>query len=353
MNNLTLTRDSKYFPALQRNYRLQQSSKQGKFPLMKLSDKEATILAASELRAQAPIGLLQKESGYREHIVRHALRRLKEREVIRPLPVINLHQIGYSVYNVFFSSAALGKTARQALVKSLVSAPEVMWVGEFGGEYHYGVAFCAERPAHVIEFLHGISLKHKDVFLEKAVSLTISSTLYPRRYLSSRKFNVEPIHLKCTNHPIEVDELDKRILSALSTYGDLSHRQLASKVRVPLSTLELRVKKLREKKVIVGDIYVVSPSKFDRQSYKLLIYTKGIDPDLSKKMHAFCSQHRDIVYLFECFGVWGFEIGVEVPVQEDVSSIMQELYEYFGAAVTNIKLLTKFRYPKVRWFPET
>jgi hypothetical protein len=32
--------------------------------------------------------------------------------------------------------------------------------------------------------------------------------------------------------------------------------------------------------------------------------------------------------------------------------IMQELYEYFGAAVANIKLLTKFRYPKVRWFPE-
>lgn len=353
MNVLSALTSRKYPPLLKRNYPLQPPAKQGKFSLMKLSDKEATILAASELRAQAPIEVLQKESGYREHIVRHALRRLREREVIRPLPVINLHQIGYSVYNVFFSSAALGKVARQALVKSFVSAPEVMWVGEFGGEYHYGVAFCAERPAHVIEFLHNISRKHKDVFLEKAVSLTISSTLYPRRYLSSRKFSVEPIHLRFTNDPIEVDDLDKRILGALSTFGDLSHRQLASKVRVPLSTLELRIKKLREKKVIVGDIYVVSPSKFDRQSYKLLVYTKGIDPDLSKKMHAFCSQHPDIVYLFECFGVWGFEVGVEVPAQEDVSVIMQELYEYFGTAITNIKLLTKFRYPKVRWFPET
>jgi len=349
VSSSTIRRDS---PVLRRYYPLQPSLKQGKFSPMKLSDKEATILAACELRAQAPIGLLQKESGYREHIVRHALRRLREREIIRPLPVINLHQIGYSVYNVFFSSAALGKTARQALIKSFVSAPEVMWVGEFGGEYHYGVAFCAQRPAHVIEFLHSISRKHKDVFLEKAVSLTISSTLYPRRYLSSRKFSVEPIHLTFANDPIEVDELDMRILSALSTYGDLSHRQLAGKVRLPLSTLELRIKKLRDKRVIVGDIYVVSPSKFDRQSYKLLIYTKGIDPDLSKKMHAFCSQHPDIVYLFECFGVWGFEIGVEVPSQEDVSMIMQELYEYFGAAVANIKLLTKFRYPKVRWFPE-
>jgi DNA-binding Lrp family transcriptional regulator len=221
---------------------------------MKLSDKESTILASAELRAQAPIKLLIKESGYREHIVRHALRRLQEREVISPIPVINLHQIGYSVYNIFFSTAAQGKAARQALVKSFVSAPEVMWVGEFGGEYNYGVAFCAKRPADVIEFLHSISKKHKDAFLEKAFSLTISSTLYPRRYLTTRKLTVEPIVLRCTRTPSEVDDLDMKILSAMSSYGALSHRQLAQKMRIPLSTLELRLRKLREKEVIVGDI---------------------------------------------------------------------------------------------------
>lgn len=319
---------------------------------MKLSDKESTILGAVELRANAPIKVIQRESGYREHIIRHALRRLREREVIRPLPVVNLHQVGYSVYNVFFSAAAMSKAARQALTRSLVSAPEVMWVGEFGGEYHYGVAFCAKRPAHVIEFLQNLSRKHKDIFQEKAVSLTISSTLFPRRYLSTKKFSVEPITLKYTNEPVEVDALDSTILSALSSFGDLSHRQLALKLRIPLSTLELRVKKLREKKVIVGDIYVVSPASFYRQSFKLLVYTKGIDPELSKKMFAFCNRHPDVVYLFECFGAWAFEVGLEVTKAEHVSGTMQEIYEEFGSAVTNIKLLTKFKYPKVRWFPD-
>jgi DNA-binding Lrp family transcriptional regulator len=319
---------------------------------MKLSNKESTILAAVELRANAPIKVIQKESGYREHIIRHALRRLREREIIRSLPVINLHQVGYSVYNVFFSSPAMTKIARQAVVRALVSAPEVMWVGEFGGEYHYGIAFCAKRPAHVIEFLQKLSQKHKDIFHEKAVSLTISSTLFPRRYLSDKRFSVEPITLKYTSEPVEIDDLDMKILGAMSSFGDLSHRQLALKLQIPLSTFELRVRRLRERKVIVGDIYVVSPAKFYRQSFKLLIYTKGIDPDLSRRMFAFCSRHRDVVYLFECFGAWAFEIGVEVQKAEEVSAIMQEIYEEFGVSVTNIKLLTKFKYPKVRWFPE-
>jgi hypothetical protein len=45
-------------------------------------------------------------------------------------------------------------------------------------------------------------------------------------------------------------------------------------------------------------------------------------------------------------------VGVEVSKAEDVSPIMQEMYEFFGASINTIKLLTKFRYPKVRWFPE-
>lgn len=318
---------------------------------MKLSDKETTVLAAAELRAQASITTLKKDTGYQEHIIRHALRRLREKEVIRPIPVINIHRIGFSVYNIFFTTASQGKMARQATVKSFVAAPEVMWVGEFGGEFHYGIAFCARRPVDVVQFLQSISKKHRDVFQEKAVSLTVSNTLFPRKYLSPRKMNLQPVTITFTDSIVEVDDLDLRVLSSLSTHGDLSHRQLAGKLGIPLSTLELRVKKLREKQVIMGDIYVVSPSKFDRQSYKLLVYTKGIDPDVSKKMFAFCSNHPDIVYLFECVGVWAFEVGIEVSRAEDVSTVMHDLYESFAGIVSNIKLLTKFRYPKVRWFP--
>ena len=319
---------------------------------MKLSDKESTVLAAAELRSQAPITLLKKESGLREHVIRHALRRMQERGIIAPVPLINLHKIGFSVYNIFFSSAAEGKTARQGIVKSLVTAPEVMWVGEFGGEYHYGVAFCAKRPANVIEFLHKLSKQHYHMFLDKAVSLTISSTLFPRKYLTGRKLSVQPVTIALGGEIVEIDALDGRILGALTTNGGLSHRQLALKLQIPLSTLELRVKKLRDQQVIVGDIFVVNPAAFDRQSYKLLIYTKGIDAEMSARMFKFCAQHPDVVYLFECFGVWGFEVGVEVQKAEEVSSIMQEIYEHFGSTINTIKLLTKFKYPKVRWFPD-
>lgn len=319
---------------------------------MKLSAKEATILASAELRSNAPIELLCRESGYREHVVRHALRRLRERNVMMPVPFINLHRIGLNIYSVFFTAGGESKGARQNIVKALVAAPEVLWVGEFGGEYQYGMSFCAKRLPSLLEFLRNLSRRHQQIFVEKAVSVQISATAFPRKYLTTKKFSVGSVTVKSEKDFVEIDKLDARILSALTSFGDLSHRQVAMKLQIPLSTLELRVRKLREHGVIAADIFMVDPAAFDRQSFKLLVYTKGLDPQVGIELHKFCAQHSDVTYLIECFGSWGFEVGLEVLKAEDVSTVMQELYEQFGAAINTIKLLSKFRYPKVRFFPD-
>ncbi len=319
---------------------------------MKLSEKEGAILASAEFKADAPIGLLSKESGYREHNVRYVLHRLQERRVIAPVPFINLHRLGYTIYTILFSTGAEKKGTKDSLLKSFIAAPEVLWVGEFGGEFQYGVAFCTKRFATLIQFLQVLSKKHQNVFFEKAISVQISSTIFPRKYLTSKKISANPITLTFDKNVVDIDEVDSKILSGISTHGDLSHRQLALKLQMPLSTLELRIRKLREKQVIAGNIYLIDSSAFDRESYKLLVYTKGLDPLLTSQLHKFCAQHQEITYLIDCLGSWGYEIGVEVLKGERVTEVIQELYEAFGGLIHTIKVLTKFRYPKSRWFPE-
>ena len=318
---------------------------------MKLSDKEATILAAAELRAAAPISLLRKESGYRDHTIRYVLRILQKRGVITPVPFINLHVLGYTIYTMFFSLGSEKRGNREALQKLLLDTPEILWVGEFGGEYQYALGFCVHRFSSMVEVLRGLSKKFPNIFFDKAISVQISSTIFPRKYLTSKKMSVKPLTVTFDKAVCEIDDLDKKILSALTSYSELSYRQLAIKLQMPLSTLELRVKKLREKGVICADIFVFEPSHFQLQSYKLLVYTKGLDPHLSSEMFKFCEAHPNITYLIDGLGSWGYEIGVEVRDAESVTSIIQDIHETFGNLINAVKMLTKFRYPKVRWFP--
>lgn len=248
---------------------------------MKLSEKEGAILAAAELRAEAPIALIRKDSGYREHTIRYALKRLADRKVIVPIPFINLHTLGYTIFNLFFSIGSQKQATKTALMKAFQSSSDVLWIGEFGGEFQYGIAICGKRIGELLNLIESLSKKFQNVFFEKAVSCQFSATIYHRKYLASRRYTVAPLVCGFTKDVAEIDDLDDKILRALATFGDLSHRQLALKLQIPLSTLDLRIRKLSERGVIAGHVLAVDPSKFGVQAFKLLIYGKGISAELS------------------------------------------------------------------------
>lgn len=320
---------------------------------MKLTNKEAASLASAELRVEAPFSQIRKDAGYREHTVRYSLRSLLARNIIHPVPFINLHRLGYTVYTVLFSAAADKRNSKQKLLESLMSAPYVLWVGEFGGEYQYGIGFCCKQFSELIYYMRDLSKKHEQIFFDKAISVQISTTIFPRKYLWTKKVSVAPLTSTFSKMPpIDIDELDARILSALTTHSLLSHRQIALKLKMPLSTLELRVKKLKDQGVILSTIYGVDSARVGRESFKLLVFTKGLDSNFSANLHAFCALRSEVVSLIDGLGAWGYEIGVEVISGEDVMDLIQDLYDAFPGLINTIRPLTKFRYPKMRFFPE-
>lgn len=317
---------------------------------MKLSDKERLVLAAAELRAEAPVELLRKETGLREHTIRYAMRRLQQREVALPVPLVNLQILGHTIFNVFFSVGALKRATRHALLKTLTEAPEVVWVGEFGGEFQYGIAVVGTHIGTALEFLAILAKKFPNLFFDKSVAIQSSVTVYYRKYLSTKKFSVHPLTCRYTPRIVEIDDLDRKVLTGIASYGAESHRQIALRLKMPLSTFELRVRKLKDKGVIVGQILAVNCALFGMQAYKLLIYAKGMNIELAKALGRFSELHRNVVYFIECIGTWDFEIGVEVANPQEVTEIVQELYEEFGALINTIKLLNKFSDTKVRWY---
>ena len=320
---------------------------------MKLTDKEAAVLASVDLRADAPIGLIRRASGLREHAVRYALRALIDRKVITPLPFVNLHRLGFTVYTLFFTIGGQNRGTHEALISSLISARQVLWAGEFAGEFQYGIGFAAKNIGDLTRFLSDISQKHGAIFQDRALSAPTSSTIYSRRYLSADRRAADSIRITGdSSEPSRIDSLDAKILSALTSYGALSRRQLALKIQVPLSTVELRIQKLKAEGIIVREIYSVDAAKFDMTSYKLLLYTKGLDTELTRRIDSFCRANPYVTSLIESLGSWGYEIDIDVYRPEELSQVVQQAHEAFGASIQTIKTLTRFSYKKMRFFIE-
>src|SRR5690606_27078842 len=99
---------------------------------------------------------------------------------------------------------------------------------------------------------------------------------------------------------------------------------------IPASTIDLRMRRLSERGVISGHLLAVDCTTYGFQPFKLLIFAKGVNPDLSAGLQKFCERHPNVTYLIECLGTWDYEVGIEVANTEEVTGIMQEIFEEFG-----------------------
>jgi DNA-binding Lrp family transcriptional regulator len=309
---------------------------------MQLSEKERKVLSSIELNADKSIDLIKKETGYREHTIRYTLHRLLSKGVIKPFTVINRTALGFVEYNIFFSTGSLSQKDRNDFLRALMKEDSVTFVAAMGADFPFGIGVVSKDPFEVRELLNKLSKTFHGMFFEKSVSTQFSVTIYPRGYLTGKQSKTAPFKIDKAK-TIEIDDLDDKILSAVAHIPFRSNRELAQKLGLPLSTLEFRLKRLKEKNVILGSLYAVDPSKIGMHIFKLIVYARGIDPELNLQLHKFCLSNPYCTLLFECFGSWDYEINVEVESPEIVVGIVQELYDTCGQRINTIKVLSKFR----------
>ncbi|MCB0351927.1 MAG: winged helix-turn-helix transcriptional regulator [Bdellovibrionales bacterium] len=318
---------------------------------MRLSTKEADVLAAVELRASMRVDEIREELGYRAHTVRYALSSLRQRQIIWRLPFINVRALGYTIHNLYISVGSEKKSHRQSFLAALLNEPEVLRISELGSEYQYGLEVCAKNLSDVGLLVRRIASQFEHFHFEKAVASQLATTYLPRRYLSSKMVRSKPLQIARTDRIFDVDEIDEKILRVLARGGEMTRAGLAREVAVPVTTLDARLKRLESRGIVGGYIYHVVPAAYQMQSHTLLLQMRNLNRETLNKLFVFAEQHPAVVRITECFGSWDFELGIEVRLPSEVAEVQESLYEAIGDHVHLVKSLCKYRDLKVQFYP--
>jgi len=321
---------------------------------MRLSDREKRILGLIELAAEEPLEIVRKKTGYREHTIRYATKRLHEQKIIgAKRPFINLNMLGFLYYTFYFSVASEDQGKKDALLNKLQGSSSVMLIMELGGDYQYGVSLCAKHINEVTAFLNRISLKIGNIFFEKSVSVRLSYTEFGRKYLGSGRSSdmPRPLSIHAVQKYQTLDAIDEKILFGMAHLDYRSLKDLSRKLSIPSTTLDRRKRKFEKDGVIAGYHHRVDAAKFHMQVFKLLVYVKGINPHLNKKLFSFSKEHQSVVYFIECVGSWDFEVGVEVRNAKEITRVTQELYDHFQSDIRSIKIIPVFGFLKYLSYP--
>jgi DNA-binding Lrp family transcriptional regulator len=321
---------------------------------MKLSTRDRSLLAACEYFPDKSAEQLARELRWKSSTVAYRLRRLRDEGIIKRRAFINVMQLGVQDFALYFSLASASPKLHSAIVSELRRSDRIAWVGTLAGDYQFQICYYATNSWDFAAFLERISDRFPGAFAEKAVAPRLAYHRYPRRYLStSVRRMAGPVLSLRYQAPVAVDALDRRLLQILSTQAEDSLRALSQKLAVPLTTIERRLKALERSGVIAGYYYEIPLSALAVESYRILLYVRGVTRQLRRAIQEFCQRHLRVTFLIETLGAWDFEVGVETEKALKVMQIVRELYDLCGLHLMSVKVLTELEELESRYFPFT
>jgi hypothetical protein len=67
---------------------------------------------------------------------------------------------------------------------------------------------------------------------------------------------------------------------------------------------------------------------------------------LVEELREFTAREKEIVYMVECIGAWDLELGLEVADTQQVTKLVQALYDKFGSVLEVVKVIPIIEYHK-------
>ncbi len=298
--------------------------------------KADKVLAYFELRANASVVSAAKALKMQNPTVRYQLSRLIDTGVITSKRAyVDINRLGYTSYFIFFSLASSSATLRSRLLKKLIDIPQVVWLCEVGGEFHYGVSIAVRSPREVLAFIESLSNTAPNLIRDKLLSIRVSVTTFPKKYLSSGKLS-KSLLSQGANTVETVDQTSKSVLYFISKPSFDTERMLAEKSGIVPSTFSRKARELEKLKIITGYQYIVDVSKLQRQVYRLLVITLSRDKNLRQRIYKFSENHPLITKFIECLGQWDYELEVEARDNEQISILRAELLESLPDSIDKV-----------------
>lgn len=318
--------------------------------MYKLSPRERLLLAVVELGAQLPYAEIARRLKTKEHTARYALLKLQEENIISlPRPIIDWNRLGIIHHSLFFSLGSKGIRGREKLLKVLHADPEVSWIFELGGEFHFGISLSVRDVRAMVDFLKKLSVQFGDVIFSKSLTTQVAFHYYGRRYFSPNIKGRSAVNF-CIHQktPIVIDEVDQAIIKGLTTEQYRSLREFSNRINIPHPTVDRRVRSLEQRGVIRGYFHWIDTDKLGVQRFVLLANARGLSSSFMTELLRYAEEELNVVYLTECIGEWDFEIGIEVDSSHAVSLLTQRLYERLGDSIQSLNVIPILKYFKYR-----
>lgn len=312
--------------------------------------KDWKILEQLCTNARTSHNSIAKAIGVSKNAVSYKVDRLLKRRVIGGFfAIINLESLGYSIYNLFLRLRA-GKEKEQELAVFLKSHPNTQVVDRLVGEWNFLVEFACRQASEMNDFVSDVKSRFSDIIDVFEVHPMLED--YKVEQLPVELVTERPVALFKKQEKVEVDELDLRLLSELNKNCTASLLVLAKTLGITYETVSARIKRLKEKGIIILFTAKINLGALGYDVYLLRLNLRNLSTERAASLRGYINAQRNIRYAFISAHAPVLFIYLAVKKSEELNNFLMGIKEKFSDVIVNQKYWLSPEQLKYEIFPE-
>ncbi len=324
----------------------------GTHAMKQLSARESAILAELQRDPLVEAPTIAEHTGLSLSAVRHVLATLRKNGVIHhAIPFLDLAPLGYTEFAMYVSLAADSASDLDLSAVPSEALEGVLIISRLTGSYNVYICIYARDAHEAKEIFHRVTVALRWRVVSKTILIHTSFNYFGVRYFGKTDLSRAPRSILARGCTVDVDELDRQILSLMSSDEILSRRELARRLTAPHSTIENRIHRLERLGVIRGYSYLMNPTRFGYQMYRAVIRVEQADDAVRKRLAQLAALEKQIVFTAECLGDWDFEVGVHLPMGQSIGAFEDLLSAKLHGMIRSIDHVSTLKYLRVVTYP--
>ena len=143
---------------------------------------------------------------------------------------------------------------------------------------------------------------------------------------------------------IEIDLIDRKILTQFDKNARMSYSGLGKRIRVAKETVKYRIAQLEKKGILVGYYSVINFSKLGFVLYRLYLRLQNTSPKIEQSISNYLLQSKNVAVFYRTSGPFHIALGVWARSPWEYEEFWLSFKQHFGDYISDyhLSLMTEY-----------
>ena len=317
----------------------------------KLGLKDRKILFQLDFNARASNAEIARQVGLSKQTVDYKIKNMIKNGIINGFyPIVNSPKLGYFYGRLFFRLHNLTANKEKQIFQELINNHQVNWLIQAEGGYDLWIGTWHKSLNDFKKFSNNIFSKYGLFIKEMRESVGIELKHFQYRFLINTK-ETKQISTKEELEKVAIDEIDKNILHSLCENARFPLVEIAKKLNMSPKVLAYRIKKLEERKIILGYRPDINFNLLGYTHYKILFYFTNVTTEEFVRFKAFMERDQRVIYTINGIGIGNFDIELMLKSQQEYFEFLHDVKFNFPTLIKEYETLVALETLKVNYLP--